>query len=190
MDAGEIETLPSIDLDSGAFEWGGYSKLRTDYFNFRVLDCKFIEKYICKWTDSSSGSEDESSFWKLFVPSELRQEVIYLAHDVPNSEHGGIATTLERVRRYCHWSRLVTDVREYIQNDGLCKTSKTPTTILRPPMGQIVKTERPFQRIYIDLVGPLPWTKTGHIGIFIILNHFTKFTFLKPLRKFSKKNHH
>lgn len=69
----------------------------------------------------------------------------------------------------------------------MCKTAKTLTTILRPPMGQIVSTERPFQRFYIDLIGPLPRTRAGHIGILIVLDHFSKFTYLKPLRRFVSK---
>lgn len=41
-----------------------------------------------------------------------------------------------------------------------------------------------FQRLYLDLIGPFPGTKKGHIGILIVLDHFSKFTFLKPLKKF------
>lgn len=69
----------------------------------------------------------------------------------------------------------------------MCKTSKIPNTSLKPPMGQMVETERPFQRLYMDLIGPFPRSRTGNIGVFIILDHCTKFTFLKPLRKFVTK---
>lgn len=65
----------------------------------------------------------------------------------------------------------------------LCKTSKARTNVLRPPMGKMVDTQRPFQRLYMDLIGPFPRSKKGHIGILIILDHFSKFTFLKPLKK-------
>lgn len=34
---------------------------------------------------------------------------------------------------------------------------------------------------------PLPCTKSGHIGILIILDHFPKFTIFKPLKKFVTK---
>lgn len=38
------------------------------------------------------------------------------------------------------------------------------------------------------MIGPFPRSKKGHIGILIILDHFSKFTFLKPLRKFISKD--
>lgn len=62
-----------------------------------------------------------------------------------------------------------------------------PSSILRPPMGQMIETKRPFQRLYIDLIGPFPRTRSGHIGILIILDHFSKFSFLKPLKKLVSK---
>lgn len=67
------------------------------------------------------------------------------------------------------------------------KRQKTATSTLKPSMGGIVNTERAFQRFYIDFIGPFPRTRKGNIGIFIILDHLTKFTFLKLLRKLTTK---
>lgn len=50
-------------------------------------------------------------------------------------------------------------------------------------MGSSVETSRPFQRMYIDILGPYPRTKRGYIGILIILDHLTKFHWLCPLKK-------
>lgn len=110
--------------------------------------------------------------WRLLVPTSLRKDVIYSAHDIPTADHGGIAKTAERIRRYFYWPGLMKDVKGYINNCNLCKTSKSPNMILRPPMGETVKSERPFQRLYLDLFGPFPRTKKGHIGILIVLDHF------------------
>lgn len=182
----EMERLPSIDLDSDAFRSEDYTKIRdsipADSPDFRVID-----GYVYKRTEFSTGQADESDCWKLLVPSELRNKVIYAAHDVPNSSHCGIAKTLEHIRWYFYWPKLVRDVRDYIGKCELCKTSKAPTTVMRPPMGQIVNTERPFQRLYVDLIGPFPRTRDGNIGILIVLDHFSKFTFLKVLKKFDSK---
>lgn len=110
---------------------------------------------------------------------------MYAAHNTPTSAHGGVAKTLDRIRRNLYWPGMVKDIRNYVLSCGLCKTSKVPTYSLRPPMGQMVESERPFQRLYIDLIGPFSRSKRGNIGILIILDHFTKFTFLKQIRKFS-----
>lgn len=187
VDSLVLETIPLIDINSTAFDSEEYSKLREEITTDDLPDYKVIDKYIYKRTEFSTDETDESNSWKLYVPKDLRNNVIYSSHDVPDSSHGGIAKTLERIRRYFYWPRLVAEVKDYIQNCELCKTSKAQTNTLRPPLGQMVTTDRPFQRLYIDLIGPFPRTKTGHIGIFIILDHFSKFTFLKPLKKFDSK---
>lgn len=187
LNAIELETLPAIDLDSDAFKSDEYSKLKEEIQNSNLPDFKLVDGYIYKRTEFSSGEIDESNLWKLMVPIELRQDVIYSAHNTPTSAHSGIAKTIERIRRYFYWPRLATDVKEYILNCKLCKTSKTQTNVLRPPLGHMPDTERPFQRLYVDLIGPFPRSKKGHIGLLIVLDHFSKFTFLKPLKKFVSK---
>lgn len=141
----------------------------------------FINAWICK------GHFDESDTWKLLVPEELRKGLIYSDHDIPNSAHSGVARTLERIRRYFYWPGMASDVKKYIQCCELCKTSKTPISPLRPPMGKRIVTERPFQRLYIDLIWPLPRFKAGNVGILVILDHFSIFVFLSPLRKLVAK---
>lgn len=52
-------------------------------------------------------------------------------------------------------------------------------------MGNQVVTSRPFQRLYVDLLGPYPRSKQGHVGILIVLDHLTMFHWLYPLKKFT-----
>ena len=121
----EIESMPAIDLKSDSFESEAYSKLRKEFQDSNLPDYKIIDKYIYKRTDFSAGLEDESESWKLYVPQDLRQNVMYSAHDIATSAHGGIGKTLERIRRYFYWPRMVTDVREYIHKatDNVTETT-------------------------------------------------------------------
>jgi len=52
------------------------------------------------------------------------------------SAHGGIAKTLEIIRRQFYWPGMVTQVREYIRSCVVCKTTKAPKFTHKPPMGQ------------------------------------------------------
>lgn len=54
-------------------------------------------------------------------------------------------------------------------------------------MGKQIITIRPFQRLYIDLLGPYPRSKAGNIGILIVLDHLTKYHWLQPLKKFNSQ---
>lgn len=50
-------------------------------------------------------------------------------------------------------------------------------------MGRPNLTERPFQHLYADLLGPYPRSKSGNTTILIVLDQLSKFVWLKPLRK-------
>lgn len=81
------------------------------------------------------------------MPLELRRQIIYWVHDVPNLGHGGMSWTLKHIGDI-FWPGLVAEMQKYVQSCDLC----------------IVNTHR-----------PLPCTKSGHIGNLIILDHFPKF---------------
>lgn len=52
-------------------------------------------------------------------------------------------------------------------------------------MGNQNVSVRPFQRLYIDILGPYPRSKNGYIGLLIVLDHLTKFHWVCPLKKFT-----
>ncbi|XP_059221564.1 uncharacterized protein K02A2.6-like [Stomoxys calcitrans] len=59
---------------------------------------------------------------------------------------------------------------------------KPNNRITRPPMGEQFRTLRPFQRLYCDFLGPYPCSKSRNCQLFIAVDHFTKFLFLKPMK--------
>ncbi|XP_037813201.1 uncharacterized protein LOC119604578 [Lucilia sericata] len=63
--------------------------------------------------------------------------------------------------------------------------TKATNVIQRPEMGKMSLSERPFQRIYVDILGPYPRRKKGYIGLFIVLDHFSKYHWLCLLKKFT-----
>lgn len=152
-------------------------------------DIKIEDKYVYIRTEHYSGQEDqENASWKLWIPYRLQQNIIRRLHDTPTAAHGGIVKTLDLLRRNFYWPGMVRDVREYIRNCDICKSTKAPNIILKPPMGNHIYSTRPFQRLYVDLLGPYPRSKSGFIGLLIVLDHLTKFHWLCPLRKFTSIN--
>ena len=73
-------------------------------------------------------------------------------------------------------------VKEYVQKCEACRESKAPSYTLRPPMGNQITVERPFHRLYVDLLGPYPRSKKGNTHLLIILDQFSKYVLLKSLR--------
>lgn len=146
--------------------------------DLRVIDGRVYKKTLGANDDPTSGA----STWKLWVPEELTTELIKNAHDPPSSAHCGTAKTLEKLRRHYYWPHMGREVYRYVSACQICKQMKAPNFTLRPPMGGQFVVERPFQRLCVDLIGPYPRSKKGNTCALVVLDQFTKFVFVKPLR--------
>lgn len=104
------------------------------------------------------------------------------AHDDPLSAHGGINKTLYLLRKFYFWPNMVVDVKKFVNGCEICMSTKHPNQPLRPPMGKTAETHRFFQKIFIDFLGPYPRSRNGSIGIFVVMDHLTKFPFLKAVK--------
>lgn len=175
-----------VDLNSEHFksieytDWVRNVQANSAYFP----DLKTEDGYVYRRSEHLTGEQTHDEYaWKLWIPKQLVQEVISQAHNSPLASHGGMHKTIERVRRYYFWPGLVSDIKTYINACEVCKSTKSPNSVLRPPMGKAAETQRVFQRLYIDFLGPYPRSRSGNVGIFIVLDHFSKFVFLKPVKK-------
>ena len=180
------ESAQLIDLNSDAFQSESYSSLIDTIIQNapNLPDLLVKDKYIYKRTCFSDGipvNEDHS--WKLWIPKLLTDSIIEKVHCSDVSLHCGIGKTLFKIREYFYWPGMCIQIRKYIQNCDLCKECKPTNRILRPKHGAQVQTQRAFQKIYIDFLGPYTRSKRQNSFIFIVLDHQTKFVLLKALRK-------
>lgn len=53
---------------------------------------------------------------------------------------------------------------------------------MRPPIGNTGISERVFQKLYLDYLRPYPRSRSGNIGIFVAVDHLSKFPFLKTVK--------
>lgn len=111
--------------------------------------------------------------------------MIESAHNPSLASHSGIGKTLEKIKRSYYWPKMGTQVAEYVTKCSICKETKAPNVTLRPPMGKQIGVDRPWQRLYVDLLGPYPRSKAGNTFIFIVVDQYSRFVLLKPLRKAS-----
>ncbi|XP_064555253.1 uncharacterized protein K02A2.6-like [Drosophila montana] len=125
--------------------------------------------------------ELEGTECKLWVQSSLTAGLIETAHIDETAGHGGVVKTLETLRR--QFTGMTSQVRDWFRQCVTCKETKAPNFRMQVGLGQEVLTERPFQKLYIDFLGKYPRSKQGHAWIFVVVNHFSKFTFLKAMRE-------
>lgn len=189
-----VEELVSEDLENifdsnnNAFNDREYISLKTRVLNNseRLPDLQVRDNrvFIRKRSLGKDLNGDTTS-WRLWVPQSLTEEVLKSAHNPPLSSHPGIGKTLEKLKRQFFWPKMAPDVRKFVLNCEVCKESKPPNCVLRPQMGEQIRVERPWQRLYTDLLGPYPRSKAGNTTLLIVLDQFSKFVLLKPLRKAS-----
>lgn len=174
-----------IDLDSDCFKSEEYLNLKVEIRENpnKFPDTIVSDDYIYQRVKFRKGEfQEEDSLWRLWLPSGLREQIITNNHNLVSC-HGGFAKTLKRIREKYFWPNMSRSIKEFIDNCDVCKSVKPTNQILRPPMGKAMITERPFQRLYMDLLGPYPRTKLGNSMVFVAIDHFTKYVFLKPLKK-------
>lgn len=175
-----------IDLTEPEFLSEEYKQLiSTVQKNQSALpDVAIRNDVVYKRTSFRTGADtaDSETIWKIWVPEGLRKQIIVAAHEPAMTAHGGTSKTVELVRRFYFWPGLSKDVRALVAKCHICKETKAPNQTLRPPMGKTFPTERPFQRLYVDLLGPYPRSKAKNTTILIVLDQLTKFIWLKPLR--------
>lgn len=180
-----------IDLSSSAFQNEDYKDLIDNVSKNadRLPDIKVIDGFVYKRTQFYDGSPTNEDFaWKLWIPLELTNGIIEKAHCLPVASHGGFHKTLKRIKEYFYWPLMNKQVRDFVLKCQVCKESKSANITLRPPMGKEANVERPFQRIFVDFLGPYPRSKAGNTYIFIVLDHLSKYVLLKAMNKASTKN--
>jgi len=187
-DVNSISIVPIVDMESPEFQSDKYQELIEHVKNNqdKLPGLKIVEDKVYKRViNDPNNIESEAFSWKLWLPETLVAKTIQNAHDNHNKMHGGIKKTLELLRKTLYWPKMLSDIKKYVTQCEVCLQTKSPNYELKPPMLKSTPTERCFQRIYIDLLGPYPRSKQGKIGIVIVLDHFSKFVLLKTIRSFT-----
>ncbi|XP_041451796.1 uncharacterized protein K02A2.6-like [Drosophila obscura] len=180
----DVEAIDFLDFDTTAFEaeeyQGRIETVQQDRDNFP--DLKVEDGLLFRRTQFARPELEEFQ-WKLWIPEALTNTLIQEAHDSDVAMHGGIARTLGRLRQYYYWPRMTVQVKAYVTGCETCRETKHSTQIKRPLMGAETVTERPIQKLYLDFLGPYPRTRSGNVVILIVLDHMTKYVWLKAMSK-------
>ena len=115
---------------------------------------------------------------RLIIPDDrvLKTKNLYELHDSNLAGHMGITKTEELVARHFWWRGLRDDVTAYVHDCVTCQLSKDDQ---RPSAGLLQPIPIPAHRwecVTMDYVGPLPKTRNGHDGVFLVVDKLTKMT--------------
>ncbi len=124
--------------------------------------------------------------WLLVLPRTKTETVLELAHSHPMAGHLGAANTVQRVCDRFHWPGLEAEVKAFCQACPTCQRT-SPRVPPPSPLIPLPIIGVPFERIGMDLVGPLPKSARGHEHILVIVDYATRYPEAVPLRKATAK---
>ena len=109
-----------------------------------------------------------------------KNEILKQCHDSLVSAHAGIRRTMNRIRQNFNWVNLKHDVTTYVNNCIKCNQNKSKRNILAP-MKITSSSDQTFEKIFIDIVGPLPTSHEGFKYILTAKDDLSKFIFAIPM---------
>lgn len=119
---------------------------------------------------------------QILVPNSLRLPLLQMAHECLLAGHGGRKRTTERLYSNFYWPGIHVDVREFCKSCDRCQ--KTSPRIPNIPLDFMPHIETPFDRIAVDITGPLsPPSDEGHRYILSVIDVATRYPEAVALKK-------
>ena len=119
---------------------------------------------------------------QIVLPAQCRQMVMKLAHDRPTGGHLGRKKTQDRILQHFYWPNVFKEVAEYCKSCDRCQKTARVKASERAPLMPLPIIEEPFQRIAMDIVGPLQRTTAGNKYILVICDYATRYPEAFPLK--------
>uniref|UniRef100_A0A452IYV4 Gypsy retrotransposon integrase-like protein 1 n=1 Tax=Gopherus agassizii TaxID=38772 RepID=A0A452IYV4_9SAUR len=123
---------------------------------------------------------------QLLVPRKHIRAVLELAHSHLFGGHLGVDKTLDRILRRFYWPGIHAEVQRYCASCPECQLH-SPRPHLRAPLVPLPIIDVPFERIAMDIVGPLEKSAQGHQNVLVILDYAMQYPEAIPLRNSTSK---
>jgi Integrase zinc binding domain/Integrase core domain len=107
------------------------------------------------------------------------EDVLRDGHSDLYSGHLGIENTFHKINRQYYWPQMWRDIEQYIQSCDVCqrKTPLKKNNHLTP-----IRVGGPFEKIGIDLVGPLATTTRENRHIVVAIDYVTKWVEARAIK--------
>lgn len=115
-------------------------------------------------------------------PTEV-QKILRENHDLPVAGHLGSSRMFNKIREQFYWKNMRSEIENYVKNCNQCQTNKALRKINRAPMQITTTSTAPFERLSLDIVGPLPESGTAKIKYILTLqDDLSKYSVAYPIR--------
>ena len=118
---------------------------------------------------------------RLVIPEILIPSVLELCHDGIAGGHLGENKTWKKVTTRYYWENMRKDTQNWVQSCLKCASKKKPPPH-REKLHSLPQPNRPFERIGIDFIGPLPDTENGFKHLLVITDYCTRWAEVFPTK--------
>lgn len=118
---------------------------------------------------------------QVIIPESYVQEALHLGHSLPTAGHGGVQVTLARCQKFSFWPGMRRSVELFCRSCHVCNRLKRMGDA-PAPLRSYPDVEMPFQRIHMDIVGPVANSDNNYKYCLSIIDVITRFIVLEPLK--------
>lgn len=124
--------------------------------------------------------QDEKVELLWVVPKAVRWQILQMNHD--KNGHFGFDKTYDRIKRVYWFKGMRKFIKKYCQSCLQCAYNKVPAGPKEGMLHPIEKVSKPFDTLHADHCGPFPMSKKKNQYVLAIIDSFTKYIFLKPVK--------
>lgn len=125
-------------------------------------------------------TDNESTNLKWVVPKAVRWQIVRMNHD--DAGHFGFDKTYNKVSQAYWFKKMRRFIKKYCNSCLNCAHNKVPAGAKQGELHPIPKINKPFDTLHVDHCGPFPISKKKNCHILVIIDAFTKFIFVKPVK--------
>jgi hypothetical protein len=124
--------------------------------------------HLMKW------SKNAEPIFQIVIPHNLRGEILEQCHNDAFASHFGVGKTFDKLAQRYYWDGYFHDAERYVKQCTWCARYKNPTRNNVAPMQKMDITVGPWERVGVDLLGPLPITQSKNQYIIVFTDYFTR----------------
>ncbi len=122
----------------------------------------------------------------LALPQQFRQRVMEMGHSIPWAGHMAFQKTLNRIGSRFVWPGMYSHVSQFCASCETCQITSAKG-VARAHLQSLPIIDTPFERIGMDIVGPLEKSSSGHRYILVLCDYATRYPEAFPLRSFKAR---
>ncbi|PIO59369.1 integrase core domain protein [Teladorsagia circumcincta] len=139
-----------------------------------------IRKNGCLYYNDRPTATNPFRFERLVVPENLKEPIFLAFHTSPSSGgHFNWRKTLAKISRKYFWPHMAEDIFSLVRACDSCQRKRSNMAnqeALIPVVSGAI-----FDKVYVDLTGPLHTSEAGNKYILAMIDHFSKYVIAAPL---------